>query len=319
MELSHTCQVSLSELKTERIDCMIAASGFHARCTYIADKIDLKDSKKLVVTFDEEYFSDLRKENESFFNGLGFSSEKAKADSGKEIEKLLENYCRNNASRELNIIVDYSCMPKIWLATILDYMSGNELHAQIINVFFVFTPKKFIPDIKQKLEFIGPLNAKKDSIINDKNLTLVAGLNNDFESIVKLTNNIKPQKIFVFVPDPAFCHEYTRSVIEKNRSFLEKIGENNVIKYPASDPEEINSKLTSLCLDMRLHSRIILVPQGPKTFILTSLLLSLRYPDIKLWDITLRTQNYNPEEGIASGDPVILKAIFCNEDEENYD
>jgi len=319
MELSHTCQISLAELKTERIDCIIAASGFHARSTYIADNLDLKESKKLVITFDEEYFSNLRKETESFFNGLGFLSAKAKADSGKEIEALLEDYCRKNTSRELNIIVDYSCMPKIWLATILDYISKNELHAQIINIFFVFTPKRFIPDIKKKLEFIGPLNAKKDSIVNDKNLTLIAGLNNDFESIVKLTNNIKPQKIFVFIPEPAFSHEYSRSVIEKNRSFLEKIGENNIIKYPANNPEEINSKLTSLCLDMRLHSRIILVPQGPKTFILSSLLLSLRYPDIKLWDITLRTQKYNPEEGAASGEPVILKTIFCNEDEEYYD
>jgi hypothetical protein len=316
MELLHTCQISLTELKNERIDCIIAASGFHARCTYIAGNLDLKESKKMVTTFDEDYFSDLRKENESFFNGLGFLSVKAKADSGKEIEVLLEDYCRNNALRELNIVVDYSCMPKIWLATILDYISRNELHAQIINVFFVFTPKKFIPDIKQKLEFIRPLNAEKDTVVDDKNLTLIAGLNNDFESIVRLTNDIKPQKIFVFIPEPAFSHEYTRSVLEKNRSFLERISENNIIKYPANDPEEINSKLTSLCLDMRLNSRIILVPQGPKTFILTSFLLSLRYPDIKLWDITLRTQDYNPEEGVALGEPVILKAIFCNEDEE---
>jgi hypothetical protein len=318
MELSHTCQISISELKTERIDCIIAASGFHARCTYIADSMDLRDSKKLVITFDEEHFSDLRKENESFFNGLGFLSVKAKADSGDEIEVLLEDYCRNNASRELNIIVDYSCMPKIWLATILEYLSRNDLHAQIINVLFVFTPKIFVPDIKQKLEFIRPLKAEKDAVVNDENITLIAGLNNDFESIVSLTDNIKPQRIFVFIPEPAFSHEYTRSVIEKNRSFLEKISENNIIKYPANDPEEINSKLTSLCLDMRLHSRIILVPQGPKTFVLTSFLLSLRYPDIKLWDITLRTQNHNPQDGIASGDPVILKAIFCNEDEEYY-
>jgi hypothetical protein len=319
MELSHTCQIGLAELKTERIDCMIAVSGFHARSTYIAGNLDLKESKNLVITFDEEYFSDLRKENESFFNGLGFLSVKAKADSGKEIEALLEDYCRNNASRELNIIVDYSCMPKIWLATILDYISKNELHAQIVNILFVFTPKTFVPDIKHKLEFIRPLNAEKDTIVNDKNITLIAGLNNDFESIVRLTNNIKPQRIFVFIPEPAFSNEYTQSVLEKNRSFLEKTGENNIIKYTASNPEEINSKLTSLCLDMRLHSRIILVPQGPKTFILTSLLLSIRYPDIKLWDITLRTQKYNPEEGIATGEPVILKTIFCNEDEEYYD
>jgi hypothetical protein len=318
MELTHTCQISLNELKTERIDCIIATSGFHSRCTYLAENVKSEESKKLVITFDENYFTALRKENESIFNKLGFVSAKAKADSGKEIEMLLEQVFRGNMSQELNIIVDYSCMPKIWLAAILDYISKNELHAHIINVFFVFTPKKFVPEVKKKLEFIGPLNAMKDSIQNDKNLTLIAGLNNDFESIVKLTNNIKPQKIFVFLPEPAFSHEYTESVIEKNKLFLDKIGEKNIIRYPANNPEEINSKLTSLCLEMRLSSRVIIVPQGPKTFALMSLLLSLRYPDIKLWDITLKTKHYDPEEGMASGEPVILKVIFCSDDEDEY-
>ena len=318
MELIHTYQTSLDELKTEKIDCIIAVSGFHSRCTYIAENIDLKQSKKLVITFDENYFIALRKEHESIFSRLGFVSAKAKAGSGKEIEILLEKICRDNVSEDINIIVDYSCMPKIWLATILDYIIINELHVHRINVFFAFTPKKFIPDVKKKLEYIGPLMASKDSIQNDTNLTLIAGLDNNYESIIKLTNYIKPQKIFAFIPEPAFAREYANSVLEKNKLFLEKIGEKNIIKYPANNPDEINSKLTSLCLEMRLTSKVIIAPQGPKTFALTSLLLSIRYPDIKLWDIVFQVQDYNPEEGVASGEPVILKAVFSSDDEEEF-
>ena len=313
MELVHAYQICPEELKTEKIDFIIAASGFHYRCTYLSENIDLANTGKHLITYDDNNYINLRKENESVFIKLGFLPVTEKARSGKEIEKLLDKVCRNNASEILNIIVDYSCMPKIWIATILDFISKNELPQQRINIFFAYTPKKFLPNIKKIIDFIGPIIEPKDLLQNDKNLTLIAGLDNHYESILKLTKDINPQKIYAFVPDPAFDEAYSKSVLEKNKPLLEKIGYENIIKYPANKQEEINSILTSLCLEVRLNSRIIIVPLGPKTFALTSLLLSLRYPDIKLWDITSKIYKYNPKGGIASGEPVILKAAFCND------
>jgi hypothetical protein len=316
MELIHTYQISLEELKTEKIDCIIAASGFHSRCTYLSENINLEDVEKHLITYDDNDYIKLRKENESVFIKFGFRPFMEKARSGKEIEKLLEYVCRNNAFETLNILVDYSCMPKIWIATILDFISKNELPEQRINIFFSYTPKRFLPNIKKIVDFIGPIIEPKDLIKNDGNLTLIAGLDNNYESIVMLAKDINPARICAFIPEPAFDEAYSKSVIEKNRPLLEKIGSENIIKYPANNQEEINSILTSLCLELRLNSRIIIVPLGPKTFALTALLLSLRYPDIKLWDITSKIYKYNPKGGIASGAPVILKVAFCNDDED---
>ncbi len=316
MELIHTYQITLEELNTERIDCIIAASGFHSRCTYLSENIILENVAKHLITFDDNDYIKLRKRNESVFIKLGFRTFIEKARSGKEIEKLLEYVCRNNEFEILNILVDYSCMPKIWIATILDYISRNDLPGQRINIFFSYTPKRFLPNIKKIVDFIGPIIEPKDLLKNESNLTLIAGLDNNYESIVKLTKDVNPARIFAFIPEPAFEDAYSKSVIKKNKPLLEKIGHENTIKYPANNQEEINSILTSLCLELRLNSRIIIVPLGPKTFALTALLLSLRYPDIKLWDITSRIYKYNPKGGVASGDPVILKVAFCNDDED---
>ncbi|UCH13464.1 MAG: hypothetical protein JSV22_10155 [Bacteroidales bacterium] len=316
MELIHTYQIDLDELKTEKIDCIIAASGFHSRCTYLAEKIDLGHSRKHLITFDDNDYANLRKENESVFIKLGFHPFTEKAKSGKEIEILLDKVCRNNSSGILNIIVDYSCMPKVWIATILDYISRNELSQERINLFFTYSPKQFLPNVKKIVDYIGPIIEPKDLIQNDENLTLMVGLDNHYDAVNKLAKDINPQRIYAFIPEPAFAEEYSKSVLKKNKPLLERIGNDNIIKYPAGNPEEINSKLTSLCLEMRLNSRIIIVPLGPKTFALTSLLLSLRYPDIKLWDITSKIYNYNPKGGKVSGEPVILKTVFCNDNED---
>ena len=316
MELVHTYQISFNELKTEKIDCMIAASGFHARCTYIAENINLERTYKLMITFDETDNINLKKENELVFEELGFLSVSSSSKSGEKIEKLINNICNNSASENLNILIDYSCMPKLWIATILDFINNNESLKQKINIFFAYTPKKFIPNVKKTVDFLGPISETTDLVQNDKDISLLTGLDNNSEFITTLIDTINPQKIYAFVPEPSFNKGYSESVMETNKSLLDKVDKDNIIKYPANNPEHINSLLTSLCLQLRLDSRIVIVPQGPKTFALTSLLLSIRYPDIKLWEIISKDIAFNREEGVASGKPIVLKTIFCSDDED---
>ncbi len=316
MELVHTYQASYEELKREKMNCIIAASGFHSRCTYVAENINLDETHKLLITFDEKEHNELRQKNESVFRNLGFININESSRSGKNIENLLKSTCNDSVSENLNILIDYSCMPKIWISTILNYIHDNESLKQRINVFFAYTPKKFVPGAKKSIEFIGPISQTEEQLKNDKGIALLAGLDNSIHSTMKIIEKVNPDKIFAFIPNPAFCEDYLQSVLETNKPLLEKIDKDNIIKYPARNPDQINSLLTSLCLELRLNSRIVIVPQGPKTFALSSLLLSIRYPDIKLWEIISRADKYNPGEGIASGEPVILKAIFCDDDED---
>lgn len=318
MELVHTYQTAFEELRREKLNCIIAAAGFHSRCTYVAENMDIGDAKKLVVTFDEKDSTGFRQEHESVFKKLGFISVSESINSGNNIEKLLSSICNDGVSENLNILVDYSCMPKIWISTILNYIHDNESLKQRINVFFAYTPKKFVAGAKKRVEFIGPITRTDESIKNDKGIVLLAGLDNSLGSTMKIIDKVNPERIFAFIPDPAFNEDYLKSLLETNKPLLEEVDKDDIMKYPAENPDQINSLLTSLCLELRLNSRIVIVPQGPKTFTLTSLLLSMRYPDIKLWEIISSAGKYNPEEGIADGKPVILKAIFSDDDEEEF-
>ena len=317
MELVHTYQTAFEEHKREKTDCIIAASGFHSRCTYVAENMNLHEASKLLITFDENEQVELRQKNEAVFRNLGFITINESSRSISNIEKLLNSTLNDNVSESLNIVIDYSCMPKIWISAILNFIHENESLKQRINIYFAYTPKKFIAGAKRTVEFIGPISGTDEQIKIDKSVALIAGLDNSPDSTMKIINKVNPDRIFAFIPDPAFSADYLKSLLDNNKSLLEMVDRNDILKYPAGNPEQINSLLTSLCLDLRLNSRVVIVPQGPKTFALTSLLLSMRYPDIKLWEIISRTGKYNTEEGIADGKPVILKAIFCNDDEDD--
>ncbi|HMA65941.1 MAG TPA: hypothetical protein VKO63_12110, partial [Chitinispirillaceae bacterium] len=117
-----------------------------------------------------------------------------------------------------------------------------------------------------------------------------------------------------FIPHCAHDPEYARLVQENNKSLLDRIDTGNVIRYQADRPEEINTLLTSCCLDERIDSEVVIVPQGPKTFSMMSMLLSARYPDVKLWEIIINDLKINPEHGQPAANPVIVKVSFVNDE-----
>ena len=119
-----------------------------------------------------------------------------------------------------------------------------------------------------------------------------------------------------FIPENSHDPGYSASVLETNKQLLEVLDKNNIIQYDALNPEDINTMLTSKCLNLRLDHEVVIVPQGPKSFSLISSLLCLRYPDIKLWNIITSEKSSDPNNGAAEGDPIVLKVSFCSDEDE---
>ncbi|HEX2395118.1 MAG TPA: hypothetical protein VHI78_07210, partial [Bacteroidales bacterium] len=115
-------------------------------------------------------------------------------------------------------------------------------------------------------------------------------------------------------PNCSHDPDYSKIVRAQNVNLLEQIDPNNIIEYESDQPEEINTLLTSRCLDERINSEVVIVPQGPKTFSIISMLLSVRYPDIKLWEIIFRDQVTSAHHGEAAATPVIVKVSFINDE-----
>lgn len=319
MELVHNYQVSFNELQTERFDCIIAASGYQKRCTYLAENLDTKGSDNLVITYDEKTRSALRLENERIFQKLGFDSIRAAQDEHSDIEGMMQRICNGKTNRTLNILVDYSCMTKLWCATIIKYLLKNDLHAERINIYFSYTPKKVnILSQKFRLKSYAPLIFKSEKSLKKKPIALIAGLNNNLEMIKELIDELKPSNTYALIPYFMHDGEYYQKIIDNNAPILNTIPSEKVLKYPAERPDQISSMITSLCLDLRLDSSVILVPQGPKPFSLASILLSVRYPDVMIYDLKSKDHKTKEDPGLPAGEPVILKSVFCLEEDEDY-
>lgn len=314
MELVHNYQISLEELFNERIDYFITASGNQKRSTFLAENINLNNAKKLFLNTEKDSNHRITKENEKVFEKLGFSSFGTISDERKEVEQLLNSICREKPSSNMNILIDYSCMTKPCYASIVDFLVRNEPNHERINMFFSYTPKQInaLPSKPKckSVDFLFNYNVKE----NDKQNALVVGLNSNAEPTKEIIKKFQSVKTIIFIPEINHDSAYHNALYDFNKEILRNTPQENFFKYPAECPDQIASMLTSICLDLRLKHNVILVPQGPKTFALASILLTTRYPDIKLMHVNA-VEKFPNDDGLPAGRPVIVKSVFYSDDE----
>lgn len=314
MELIQLQEIHYPELRMEQIDCFIAACGYQPRCYHLAEKLGAIVSQKFVLNIDEPDQQQNRCRHLEIFNRLGFKNYHTAMNDSQVIEALLSDIC-NIQTGQLNMLLDYSCMPKKWYALIIDSISRYNFKARQINLFLSYTPKLFDrKPANNAVEYIGPLLFNRDNLRDKKPVSMIIALDINNASTMQAIHKVKPSKILAFIPQCSHDPEYTRLVLDSNKTLLNRLDNHSIISYDASHPEEINSLLTSHCLDQRISSEVVIVPQGPKIFSMMSLLLSVRYPDLKLWEIVSHNNRIDKDHGLPAANPIVVKVSFLHDE-----
>ncbi|HJZ41487.1 MAG TPA: hypothetical protein VJ203_14060 [Bacteroidales bacterium] len=318
MELLQINEIDYTELRHQKFDYFIAACGYQPRCTYLAEKTDAVLAEKHLLIIDEPDPGENRSRNLQVFARLGFNMHHASVKESRNVEELVSKITGKPADH-LNLLIDYSCMPKMWYSVLVDSITRNNFRAGKISLFLSYTPKKFdCVSSNPSVDYIGPILQNKDKLKDKRPVSMVISLDNKHQSIVEAIKQIRPANILAFIPECSHDPEYTKMVLQNNKALLERFGITRVIHYDARHPGIINSLLTTHCLDQRIESEVMIVPQGPKTFSMMAMLLSVRYPDIKLWEIIDRQKKPNADHGFAAAEPVVVKVTFADDEEDEF-
>jgi hypothetical protein len=317
MELVHLQEIDFKELPFETFDGMISVCAYQPKCTYLAIKINNPINDRFLLTLSEQDNQEKNEEHAKIFQQLGFQTYPTSYHDNDDIENLFSKLCSKNAD-QLNILIDYSCMPVRWFTFMTDILTRNNFKAERINLYFSYSPEIFDRrSDKYHLEYIGPVLHNRDNLRSKKPVSLIISLDNTKDIVLEAIRLVNPQKITAFIPICDFDPEYSQLVMKSNKNLLSRLNKDSIISYEASHLEDINSKLTSYCLNQRISSEVMIIPQGPKTFALISTLLSVRYPDIKLWEINSRDQNKLIDNiGLPAAMPVVVKASFIHDELE---
>lgn len=282
MELNTTVQVAFNELSGIDFDLFIASSGYETRSISLAQEISpLKIKKKVVLAFCERITEISRPFNDTIFTQLGFEFINTSANSSSEVYKILEISCTNPDKENLNVLIDYSSMPKLWYEAIIDFFSEKETEYHNVNIWFSYTPSEYSASIGNISNRYFETSIPEH--LNAKPKALIIGLGYEKGRAKELAGKLNAAVTYSFYSDPAIDPRFVMELLENNKDILMNLDSEKIIKYPIFDLNYINSSLTHLCVNLRLTHQIVLAPIGPKPFTLMCFILNSRYPDIKIW------------------------------------
>ena len=312
MELDNTIQVSSDQLQNQHFDAIIAVSGYESRCTYLVNKINVdKIPIKIVLALNDKLDIFSRKNNDERFGELGFTFFNVPIYDSSTHADLLDDICVNHAGAIINILIDYSAMPKVWYNAMINYFMDVEEFFTHINVWFSYSPSEYTK------AHSNASNKYFDEDIpvlkKDKPVVLFLGLGYEKGNTEELAHLLKAQTTFVYYADPAIDERFVKDVLENNNNLLRKIQHTNLISYPIQDLNSINTALTSLCVNLRMENYLVLAPIGPKPFTLMCFILSARYPDIKIWKVK-RKGDAPIYDRKAHGELLVYKLIYTSEE-----
>ena len=312
MELDNNIQIPSEYLQKQQFDAFIAVSGFESRSSYLAEKIDTSSiPDKIVLAYNELTDTLFRSSNDNKFREFGFTFFHVPSKDISSLSGILDSICTKHKKESLDVLIDYSCMSKIWYNGILAYFSILEEKYSSVNLWFCYSPSEFTKanfNISNKF-----FDADIPKASNNKPIALILGLGFEPGRSEELALKANAQVTFAFYADPAFDERYVREVLENNQALLKKISYDKVIKYPIFDLNSINDSLTQLCIRLRLTHQLVLAPIGPKPFTLMCFILATRYPDIKIWKVST-AGNFAASDRKPYGELLLYKVNFTSEE-----
>ncbi|MBI3510940.1 MAG: hypothetical protein HY064_09750 [Bacteroidetes bacterium] len=315
MKLKYANQIKLNELSASNYDVIIVASGYETRATSLAQKLEEQNSKRIVIAFEEWQDHEQRIKNDAIFKSLGYLPYPAKEGSCESIITILNDVFQDFLfKQDVSVLIDYSCMTKVWYATIINYFINKDSIIRNLDLTFSYTPSKYSdPQPPMPNKYMGPIPGIYCVSTSNKPTALIIGLGYEMERAQGIVEYLDPKTTYAFYSNPAFDKKFV-SVVEKNNAqLLSSLGKENVFKHPIGDLKSTDAQLTSLCLSLKSTHRIILAPLGPKPFALLCLLLSARYPEIDVWRVSAGDSGNKYDRKPANTEPVICRIVFERE------
>lgn len=317
MKTLKTKQVNINVLESiSEFDLLITASGYESRASFFIENIkNISFKKKLAFGFNEYSDNKVRLKNDEIFKHFNFLFFYESTNSSKNLIAYLNETILKFKSKSLKIVIDYSCMSRVWYASILSYFKNiSEKNNCKIELYFSYSPALFVqpPASSVKNTIVGPIDGFSNIYIPLKTVALIIGLGFEKERAYGLSEYFNAISYY-FYGDESYNSEYSKVVNEKNKKLLDNSIPDNIFKYPINDLNYTETMLIDLCNSLSNNHKIILAPCGPKIFTLICLIVSMKLKDIDVWRISPGSFAH-PFDKKPNGDLLIYNIVF----QKNY-
>lgn len=291
------------EIPKVTYDLSIFCCGSEPRCTHIASRFSDYIQNKILI-YIQEAIDDAAINNKNQFTALGitdlFSLSVNDYDS---IYSILQSRLASIDKTTINIFIDYSSMPREWYAAILTYM--KEYSDKDFKIYFAYSEGYYVDDWNSK-ECTHVSNMVNCGNVSDlgafQEKISIIGLGLDKDAPFTISEYYELNSSYLFLANPGSNEQIADQVLKENSDYITQFGKKPLIFLPINKVAETFQCLSEFVSVLHDTTTVLLIPLGPKTHILASILVSIKYdnvPCIKIDHNHIRKYDTVPNNNIV--------------------
>ena len=288
MNLHKIYDVNIRSITEKYYNIAFFACGYEERATALSNIISKNNIHRLVtIYFNNQSNIHHNTKNSKHFNMISNDSIRLNDNDNddKEIFNYLNSYLSTHLSQNLNILIDYSSMPRLWYITLINWAKNVVTSINKICIDFVYNVGSY-DDIKLTPLLISKILAipGHEGITTHNNTITIFGLGYDEMATLCVHDVLEPSMVYsVIMLPPGYeninCKpKLFRAEIE-NKTFLSNYSK-CTLYLPLISVEKTYRLINEFIMPFMGKNNISFIPMGPKPHILASALISTKFQDI---------------------------------------
>lgn len=307
MSLYRVTDIQANDLEVCGASGFLAASGYESRATAIPTVLrSLGARSAKVFGFDESKDLLARTENDRYFRTEW--SQEAELATSNDSKPILEYLNRLQATRSdpscVRVIVDYSCMSRVWYCAVVNWARYQARFSRVVVDFLYMPGEHEDHDPPMAIEEILALPGCEGRSAPRARSVAIFGLGFDAFATLCVFDRLEPDVSYGYLASPGIL-KYDRRIREANSDLIDK-ELSLLLTMPLRSVETTFAQLGEVVAPHLGDDAVTLVPMGPKTHVLASILLSVRFPAVAC----LRVSGTNPKDVRAGGELVATRVEF---------
>lgn len=280
-----------SRLSEESYDIILVAHGFESRAIAVAGRAKPEIPVRCALGFNHNQVEAFETNGEWLrANGFTIIPNLSDKEFSGAIRDVLFAALKKlpDIAAPLRIAIDVSCFDRFRLAEIVESIRFAAT-LRDIEVDYWYCIAKFAAPIpaKGRNEFAGPIHPRFAGRFSDPSrpLALIAGLGYEIGKVMGAAEYVQAARVIALFPESPIS-AYQPMVHDANKLLLDDLDMRDVIPYPVDDPERTIATLDAVVRGLQETHNIVLLPGGPKIFVLGCLIVQTMYPETSVWRVS---------------------------------
>jgi hypothetical protein len=309
MKLSSLTEQAIGQVDWSAYGVIFLASGFEDRSAHILRSIpDSAIPRCVVLGFANDRQKLSREANDMAFKARGLAP--YLADMPGEYEAHMQQAlieATRSAGESVRIFVDYSVMTRAWYGYLVTWL-GYSSDVKNADVDFAYAHGNYLDEFEPlRIEEITAIQGFEGGCAGARRTVAFYGLGYDKYATLAVHELIEPDSVVCYVArespeDPRSAH-----VLKQNREIIEMSGSRPVY-LPLGNLDEAFRILHEQFTHVPTGDEILAVPMGPKTHVLTTLMVAQAVPRVTC--MHPRGSRSRPVQVVPTGEVSCWRAAY---------